>query len=324
MILSSVDLPVPFGSDDADLGAVEERQGDVVEDDLVAVCLADVAQREDVLSHGREAYGGRPAPPKSVRPGTRPGARTARSTPFGSDGAGRAPGAPARHPPSSGSVRPPLAVELRQSPAAASWMISLTHGSVSSSSGVPRAIERHEPRWCRAPGRGPRAIASTTYVVELWPSCAPTRRCAAGRARPPGRPCGPSRGRCRPARASRLTENQEVCPSTQSPVRSPDPRGHADPEVGDVALRASPGGPRRCRPSPGTSRLPRSSALSSCRLLPTRSKAAAGVRRARRRAATGLWRRPRPPERLARCLAEAWTSRTRQRSTVASACRVVR
>ena len=47
------------GSDDADLGAVQERQGDVVEDDLVAVGLAHVAQREDILSHGRQAYGGR-------------------------------------------------------------------------------------------------------------------------------------------------------------------------------------------------------------------------------------------------------------------------
>ena len=40
------------GSDDTDLGAVEEREGDVVEDDLVTVGLAHVAQREDVVSHG--------------------------------------------------------------------------------------------------------------------------------------------------------------------------------------------------------------------------------------------------------------------------------
>ena len=42
------------GSDDADLGAVEEREGDVVEDDLVTVGLAHVAQCEDVLSHAGE------------------------------------------------------------------------------------------------------------------------------------------------------------------------------------------------------------------------------------------------------------------------------
>ena len=41
------------GSDDADLGAVQERQRDVVEHDLVAVGLAHVAQGEDVVSHAR-------------------------------------------------------------------------------------------------------------------------------------------------------------------------------------------------------------------------------------------------------------------------------
>ena len=49
------------GADDADLGAVQEGQGDVVEDDLVAVGLADVAEREDVISHG----------PASLTPGPR-------------------------------------------------------------------------------------------------------------------------------------------------------------------------------------------------------------------------------------------------------------
>src|SRR3546814_20193594 len=41
-------------ADDTDLGAVEEGEGDVVEDNLVTVRLADVAQCEDILSHGRE------------------------------------------------------------------------------------------------------------------------------------------------------------------------------------------------------------------------------------------------------------------------------
>ena len=45
------------GADDSDLGAVQEGQGDVVEDHLVAVGLAHVAQREDVLSHDPEPYG---------------------------------------------------------------------------------------------------------------------------------------------------------------------------------------------------------------------------------------------------------------------------
>ena len=39
------------GPDDTDLGAVQERERDVVEDDLVTVGLAHVAQREDVFSH---------------------------------------------------------------------------------------------------------------------------------------------------------------------------------------------------------------------------------------------------------------------------------
>src|SRR3712207_9346805 len=39
------------GADDADLGAGEERQGDVVEDHLVAVRLARTDHRVDVLGH---------------------------------------------------------------------------------------------------------------------------------------------------------------------------------------------------------------------------------------------------------------------------------
>ena len=50
------------GSDDADLGAVEEREGDVVEDDLVTVGLAHIAQCEDVLSHAGEPTGKRARP----------------------------------------------------------------------------------------------------------------------------------------------------------------------------------------------------------------------------------------------------------------------
>ena len=38
-------------ADDADLGAGQERQGDVVEDDLVAVRLAHLVHGVDVLSH---------------------------------------------------------------------------------------------------------------------------------------------------------------------------------------------------------------------------------------------------------------------------------
>ena len=44
-------LPRPIRADDTDLGTVKERQGHVVEDDLVAVSLTDVAQGEDILSH---------------------------------------------------------------------------------------------------------------------------------------------------------------------------------------------------------------------------------------------------------------------------------
>ncbi len=54
------------GADDADLGAVQERQGHVVEDHLVAVGLAHVAQGEDVLSHDREPYGRARRPPKPL------------------------------------------------------------------------------------------------------------------------------------------------------------------------------------------------------------------------------------------------------------------
>jgi hypothetical protein len=44
-------LARPVGADNTDLGPVQERQGHVVEDDLVAVSLTDVAQGEDILSH---------------------------------------------------------------------------------------------------------------------------------------------------------------------------------------------------------------------------------------------------------------------------------
>jgi hypothetical protein len=45
------------GTDDTDLGAVQERQRDVVEHHLVTVGLAHVAQREYVLRHESRAYG---------------------------------------------------------------------------------------------------------------------------------------------------------------------------------------------------------------------------------------------------------------------------
>ena len=54
------------GTDDADLGAVQERQGHVVEDHLVAVGLAHVAQCEDVLSHDPRPYGRVSRGPDSV------------------------------------------------------------------------------------------------------------------------------------------------------------------------------------------------------------------------------------------------------------------
>ena len=51
IIRSSVDLPVPFGPEDADLGSGQERERDVIEDDLVAVRLADTAHLIDELRH---------------------------------------------------------------------------------------------------------------------------------------------------------------------------------------------------------------------------------------------------------------------------------
>ena len=53
--------------DDADLGAVQERQRDVVEDHLVPVRLAHVAQGEDVLSHDPQAYGAHPGIARSAQ-----------------------------------------------------------------------------------------------------------------------------------------------------------------------------------------------------------------------------------------------------------------
>ena len=44
-------LPRPVGADDTDLGARIEAQRDVVEDDFVAVRLADLFHRVDELSH---------------------------------------------------------------------------------------------------------------------------------------------------------------------------------------------------------------------------------------------------------------------------------
>ena len=45
-------LAGPVGADDADLRAVQEREGDVVENDLVTMGLAHVAQGEHILRHG--------------------------------------------------------------------------------------------------------------------------------------------------------------------------------------------------------------------------------------------------------------------------------
>ena len=50
MILSTVDLPAPFGPDHTDLRAGQEAQRHVIEDDLVAVRLARLAHGVDVLS----------------------------------------------------------------------------------------------------------------------------------------------------------------------------------------------------------------------------------------------------------------------------------
>ena len=60
------------GPDDADLGAVQERQSDVVEHHLVAVCFAHVAQGEDVVGHGPKPYGSRARNPRSGRGVRRP------------------------------------------------------------------------------------------------------------------------------------------------------------------------------------------------------------------------------------------------------------
>ena len=51
MILSTRGLAGAVGPDDADLGAGVEREGDVVEDDLVAVGLARLAHGVDELGH---------------------------------------------------------------------------------------------------------------------------------------------------------------------------------------------------------------------------------------------------------------------------------
>ena len=75
MILRTVDLPAPLGPTHADLRAGQERQGDVVEDHLVAVRLARTDHRVDVLSHwavepsvvSRSGAGRRPAGPAPVR-----------------------------------------------------------------------------------------------------------------------------------------------------------------------------------------------------------------------------------------------------------------
>ena len=47
------------GTHDADLRAVQEGEGDIVEDDLVTMGFAHIAQREYILSHVEQAYGRR-------------------------------------------------------------------------------------------------------------------------------------------------------------------------------------------------------------------------------------------------------------------------
>ena len=78
------------GTDDADLRPVQERERHVVEDDLVAVGLADVAERDYVVSHGASSLPRDPAAPVGRRvspPPVSPGPRRRRR------GSARTPGA---------------------------------------------------------------------------------------------------------------------------------------------------------------------------------------------------------------------------------------
>ena len=80
MMRRTLDLPAPVGADDADLGAGQEAQRDIVEDDLVAMGFADLAHGVDEFRHAahprRRQTGRRPrrgfgrrGPPASGRQG---------------------------------------------------------------------------------------------------------------------------------------------------------------------------------------------------------------------------------------------------------------
>lgn len=64
MMRRTLDLPAPLGADDADLGAGQEAQRDIVEDDLVAMGFADLAHGVDEFRHAahprRQQTGRRP------------------------------------------------------------------------------------------------------------------------------------------------------------------------------------------------------------------------------------------------------------------------
>ena len=130
------------GSDDADLGAVEEREGDVVEDDLVTVGLAHVAQREDVLSHAPEPTG--------------------RGTPLDNRRTPRTPAGPGPLPRSRPRLRRPRRRlrALGRSRAGSRISPVCVHPGHRHGGRVPRVTadgwSSRRPAWCRArcPGRG--------------------------------------------------------------------------------------------------------------------------------------------------------------------------
>ncbi len=83
--LDQARLARAVGPDDADLGAGQEGQGDVVEDDLLAEGLASLAQCVDELSHGPKGIG-RTAMPRTLEaadPRRRPTPRTTGPRPTG-------------------------------------------------------------------------------------------------------------------------------------------------------------------------------------------------------------------------------------------------
>ena len=168
MIFSTLDLPAPLGPTTPIFAPGQERQRDVVEDDLVAVRLAHLAHRVDVLRHA--AWNSRRL---ISRPVSQPAGRRSHG--------------------GSGERRLRLRHAGRRRAGVDRRLVRSGAGPAAASGGRPR---------CRGRGRARRRPPP----AHRWTGSARPSRTSgwtAGRSPPPDRPCAARPPRCRRGRASR-------------------------------------------------------------------------------------------------------------------------